>query len=353
MFNQGIISFGGGGVKSINGAQGAITFAGVSGIFIDRQGSTVYVGHSGSYTDVEYIDFRLLAADPPHTEGRLHWNDDDKTLNIDTEVAGTSIQVGQEVLLRATNKTGSGLTNGQVVYVNGAQGNRPTIQLASATVDSPGNNTTIGIVTSDIADNATGYVTTYGLVRDIPTSGFTEGQRVYLSTTSGVYTVVEPETPNHSILLGYVLTVSATEGVLLVDVDNGQHTYQLHDVSRTEPTTSGTLLVWNGTFYEIGSLADVAGGSQRRNTQPITAHYSVVAEDRTLLVDASAGQVVITLLGASAASGIPLDVKKTDNSANQVIVSGAQNIDGALTAPLTSQYEAITVLSDNSQYWII
>jgi hypothetical protein len=357
MFNQGIISFGGGGgsggVTDINGGTGSITFAGVSGIFVDRQGSTVYVGHSGSYTDVEYIDFNTTPTLPGHQEGRVHWDDTDKTLELDTEVVGTHISVGQEMVLRATNKTGATLTNGTLVYIDGAQGIRPTIQKASATDGSTGEGQVMGWVAHDIADNATGYVTTFGLVRDIPTSGFTAGDSLYLSTTSGVYTNVAPVAPDHSIHVGYVIVVNATEGVVLAHIDDGFQTYQLHDVDETPPSASGTILVWNGTKYIVGSLANVAGGSQPRNTQPITADYSVAAADRTLLVDASAGQVVVTLLGASAASGVPLDVKKIDSSANQVIVSGAQNIDGALTAPLTSQYEGITVLSDNSQYWII
>jgi len=46
MLGNGIITFGPG-VSSINGATGSIVFAGVSGIFIDRQGQTIYIGMSG------------------------------------------------------------------------------------------------------------------------------------------------------------------------------------------------------------------------------------------------------------------------------------------------------------------
>lgn len=48
MFNQGIIAFGTGGIRSINGAHGpAITFAGVSGIFVQRDGNTIFISQSG------------------------------------------------------------------------------------------------------------------------------------------------------------------------------------------------------------------------------------------------------------------------------------------------------------------
>jgi hypothetical protein len=57
MFGGGIINFGPG-VSTINGVGGAIVFAGVSGIFIDRQGQTIYIGMSGineiAYTNTHY-----------------------------------------------------------------------------------------------------------------------------------------------------------------------------------------------------------------------------------------------------------------------------------------------------------
>ncbi|MDB4312249.1 DUF2190 family protein [bacterium] len=164
-----------------------------------------------------------------HSEGAIHWDDDDKTLNIDTEVSGTAIQVGQEIVLRATNKTGVAITNGSVVYVNGAQGNRPTIALAdadaAATADS-----TIGVVTADIANNGTGYVTTFGLVRGLNTNAFTEGDVLWLSQTAGEFTATEPVSPAHSIRIGYVITKNVTEGVIFVEIDTGSDLADIHDV---------------------------------------------------------------------------------------------------------------------------
>lgn len=45
---------------------------------------------------------------------------------------GVTLQVGHEQYVRIVNKTGSQINDGQVVYINGTQGNRPTVALAQA-----------------------------------------------------------------------------------------------------------------------------------------------------------------------------------------------------------------------------
>lgn len=188
---------------------------------------------------VNNLQFNLTPT-TTHTEGQLHWNDDDKTLNIDTEVNGTSIQVGQESVVRVTNKTGVVIPNGSVVYINGAQGNRPTVALADAdsglTTDA-----TIGVVTADIANNGTGYATDFGLVRDLNTSAFTEGDILYISSTAGELTNVEPISPAHRVRVGICLISNPASGVIFVEVINGEHLYQLHDVLISNPQENERL----------------------------------------------------------------------------------------------------------------
>ena len=88
----------------------------------------------------------------------------------------------------------------------------------------------IGVVTANIADNANGYVTTFGLVRDIDTSAYTAGDVIYLSQTAGQFTATPPVSPAHAVKIGHVIVVHATEGVILVDINTGEHLEELHDV---------------------------------------------------------------------------------------------------------------------------
>jgi hypothetical protein len=116
----------------------------------------------------------------------------------------------------ATNKTGVTITNGQLVYVDGAQGSRPTIALAKA--DSPSTSYVIAMATHDIANNATGYVTVFGLVRDIDTASFAAGTELFLSdSVAGEYTGTAPTAPSFAISVGTVLFQNVSSGIVWVN----------------------------------------------------------------------------------------------------------------------------------------
>lgn len=156
-------------------------------------------------------------------EGKLTWNVDDGTLQVGMPGGDVNLQIGQEQLLRATNQSGGNFTNGQVVYIEGAQGSRPTIDLAQADNHITAGNT-IGILTEDIDNGDSGYVTTYGLVRDIDTSAFSAGDVVWLSATvAGAYSGTRPNLPDYRIRLGYVLFSNVSSGVILFDKENHSH----------------------------------------------------------------------------------------------------------------------------------
>jgi hypothetical protein len=77
--------------------------------------------------------------------------------------------------------------------------------------------------------------------------------------------------------------------------------------------------------------------------------YSVVA------VDASGGDVDITLPSAVGIEGRTFSVKKIDSSSNSVRVNAAaaEAIDGSATATIRVRYVSITVISDNADWHII
>ena len=78
--------------------------------------------------NVKYIDFDLLYTDGNY-EGRLQWNNEDGTLEYGLAGGNVNLQIGQEIVVRVTNKTGTDIPDGSAVYVSGAQGQRPTIVL--------------------------------------------------------------------------------------------------------------------------------------------------------------------------------------------------------------------------------
>lgn len=204
---------------------------------------------------VDTISFNLSPSTDPLSEGEMRWNDDDKTLNLQTEASDVTLQIGQELYLRVTNKTTSSITNGQLVYINGAQGNRPTIALAQASTESTAD-TTIAMVTGDIASNNTGYATHIGLVRDVDTSAFAEGDVLYLSSTSaGGFVNTVPASPSHAVKIGYVVTSGVT-GTILVAIDTGTDIDELHDTCLTSPVTDNVITYSSssGCWYNSDTL---------------------------------------------------------------------------------------------------
>ena len=86
-----------------------------------------------------------------------------------------------------------------------------------------------------------------------------------------------------------------------------------------------------------------------------TADYTALITDEIILVDATAGNVTITLPAAASNSGKEYIVKKTDNTSNIVIIDGnsTETIDGALTQTIQEQYGAYKIITDASNWYIV
>ena len=197
--------------------------------------------------------------------GLLTWDDGNGTAQLTLKGGNTTLQVGQETLARVYNDSGVSLTDGQVVYISGSQGNRVAVKLAKADSEATSAGT-LGMVTEPIAVGAEGFITILGTVNGLNTSGLIAGSLLYLSaSTAGAYTSVKPTAPNHSVIIGYVERVHATVGSIYVKVDNGYELDELHNVVITSPTT-GHLLVYNSTTgvweNKLGTdLYDIAGAA--------------------------------------------------------------------------------------------
>jgi len=237
------------------------------------------------YTD--YIDFNT-GATVTSDYGRIYWDNGTGTLNISIGDAGTGIidlQVGQEEIVRVYNAEATSLQKGEIVYVSGSQGNRPSVKRASA-VDDGYSVTTLGMVDSSINSGAEGYITTFGVISNLNTLGLTGGTPVWLSpTTPGAYTSTKPQAPYHTVLIGYVVRVSATVGSIFINISNGWELDELHDV-RISAATSGDLLIrksYNGSPVWVNSKTlngsyNVTGGLTA-NTISATTYLGISTTD--------------------------------------------------------------------------
>jgi len=146
-----------------------------------------------------------------------------------------------DVIIEVRNNTGSTLTRGTVVYINGALGNKLTVAKAIATGDSTSAQT-LGVLRDDIANNTQGYVVVIGLVENLDTSAYVEGTQLYLSgTIAGGYTSVKPYAPTHLVYVGIVTRQHPNLGSIEVKVQNGYELEELHNVAAQSPS-NGDLL---------------------------------------------------------------------------------------------------------------
>ena len=86
-----------------------------------------------------------------------------------------------------------------------------------------------------------------------------------------------------------------------------------------------------------------------------TANYTAIATDEIINCDASGGSFTITLPTAVGITGKRYDVRKSDSSSNAVTIdaSGAETINGSLTAVIAIQYVNLTLISDGANWMVM
>lgn len=216
-------------VTSVNGQTGVVTL---------------------TYTDVNAI-------------GSITSTDGSVTVSTTSGVADLSVQravSSTNVIALVRNTTGATLTKGTVVYITGATGQISTVSKAIATGDSTSAQT-LGVMSANLANNSNGYVTIIGLVTDMDTSAYTDGQQLYLSpTTAGTYTATKPYAPDHLVYVAIVEHAHPTQGKLFVKVQNGYELDELHNVAAQSPS-NGQTIVYNSTtsLWEKNTVSLTAG----------------------------------------------------------------------------------------------
>jgi hypothetical protein len=156
------------------------------------------------------------------------------------------------------NETGATLTKGTVVYISGGAGNKPLVSKASASTEASSSKT-FAILAADIPTSSNGQAVTLGLLKGLDTSAFTAGANLWLSTVAGeIVSPNPPASPAHSVFLGNVVRVHATQGEIEVRIQNGQELGELHDVLLTSPT-EGQVLKYDATSGLWKNGTDVGG----------------------------------------------------------------------------------------------
>lgn len=148
---------------------------------------------------------------------------------LDIPTAGQAGTLVREV----KNMTGATLNKGTVVYISGANGNKPLVSKALATSDALSART-FGLLQSNISNNGLGYCVIIGDLTGLDTSAYTEGVQLYLSgVTAGTYTSTKTLAPTHLVYIGKVTRSHPTLGQIEVGIQNGYELEEIHDVAIT------------------------------------------------------------------------------------------------------------------------
>lgn len=176
------------------------------------------------------------------------------------DLAVSAASPASTLLLQVRNNSGATITKGTVVYINGAVGQLPTIAKALATSDATSAQTQ-GVVTSDITNNSNGYVTIVGLVTNLNTSSYSDGEQLYLSgVTAGAMTATKPYAPIHLVYVAVVVHAHPTQGKIQVKVQNGYELDELHNVSAQAPVNGQTIVFNSATnLWEKNTVSLTAG----------------------------------------------------------------------------------------------
>lgn len=279
--------------------------------------------NSTAIEDIETLGFNITSCTDTDvlTEGTLCWNPDDHTLNI-VSMGGTVIQSGQEILGIGINKAGVDLTDGSVVVAAGFQGDRMTFIKADGT--SPSLSAMMGILTQDCSINEECFVNVFGFVRDIDTSSWTSGDKLYLDPSNpGTLTNVIPTLPNNPLWLATVNVVHANVGSIFVnpsiDPSDG---FLINSIYATGGATFlgdvniGTNLIVNGTYdWTSGDNWNIFDGHELTfNVSKLSTTYYAVNSSALYVGTLTGGSLLDTVHTDGHYDSVTVNISETAGS---------------------------------------
>jgi len=114
--------------------------------------------------------------------------------------------------------------------------------------------------------------------------------------------------------------------------------------------------VWGSTLADTGDIAAVSGYATSlftKSYQNITSDTSLSIEDDYVFVDSTSNEINLNMPIASGNGGKEIKIKRVaGNNLVNVNASGLGNIDGGLSYTMYHLYQSITLVSNNSNWFI-
>jgi hypothetical protein len=181
-----------------------------------KSSGTDYHSEWTSTPEVNALQFDLTAGVEP-ANGQVVWNADTVTIPKGTAVmfAGT---LGASGRIKVAPMVADGSQPGYVFF---------------------------GVTDQPILGASDGYVSVFGKIRGINTSGYAEGAILWCNpAVPGGFTATEPQAPNLKLPVAAVIS-SRNNGTIFVRWDTGRRLQDLHDVEANGSKSDGDALSWN------------------------------------------------------------------------------------------------------------
>lgn len=262
--------------------------------------------------------------------GDIGWNAVDGTFDMKL-LSGVTLQAGQELYFYG--KATETISNGDCVQFAGVQGDHITLKKAVQSEIAVNPMLIIGVATQNISSNAFGYVTGFGKVNGVYTTGFSLGSLLYYdsaSTVAGKVTSVAPVAPYRKVLLATVIklqTGSDENGIILVRPTFGLKLTDLDDVDGNDTNIADTDIIIKGDTTGIfkrvtwANVKTLLSNLFRLKTETGDAHGWVNAPNT--------GNFTVSNTGLSYTIGI-------NSSAGNVKINGTDKVNNGFTTTFTA-----------------
>lgn len=282
---------------------------------------------SGSSEVGNFIDFDAIPvpAIPPVGKRRMYGVAMGNTVALDfVDSSGLVTRLFRDSVTIVTNNTGADIQKGKLVYANGSVAGQFTVGLAQA--NAVATLPVIGVAAEVIPTGGQGRILTQGKVSGVDTSMFAAGELLFASdVTPGGLTNVQPAFPSSIQAIGSVLTSSAANGEIFIQIR----------------TTQGWIPSTNSAKFVIGSsvnssiILEPSSSVQRTFTFPDVSGTVVTTNNvptTTFTGDATgigSGSIALTLANSGVAAGtyglVTVDAKGRVTVGSNPIIMGTTN----------------------------